>query len=137
MVRFTACITGIILLAVGIGGFFPGIVWSAKLFGVFYVDSALNIVRTLSGILFLLAAQQARWSRNIFQVMGLVYSIFTVSGFLVGQSGLVLGLFRVNTMDNLLHLLLAAVFIYYGFGIGNQPLSTQSRKLQPPPDSVL
>lgn len=107
---------GYVLIAVGILGFVPGITSDAGyLLGIFQVDSLHNIIHLLTGILALVAARGAgEYVRLYFQVFGVVYAIVAVAGFL--QDGTVLGLFGVNTADNLLHLVIAAVALYAGFG---------------------
>jgi hypothetical protein len=50
-----------------------------------------------------------------FQVFGVVYGLVTVVGFLQGDT--VLGLIGVNMADNVLHLAIAAVALYAGFGM--------------------
>jgi hypothetical protein len=115
MLRKAALATGVVFLLIGILGFIPALTPSDKLLGLFRVDGVHNLVHLLSGVAALLAAQKADWTSLFFKVMGVVYALVTVLGFIVGSGGQVLGLFHVNTADNLLHLLLAAAFLYLGF----------------------
>ena len=107
---------GVVLTLVGVLGFVPGITSSdGMLLGIFDVDGLHNIIHLVSGLAALAAAWGAWSSRLYFQIFGVVYGLVTVVGFLQGDS--VLGLIVVNTADNLLHLLIAAVALYAGFGI--------------------
>jgi hypothetical protein len=121
MLKKAALIVGIIFAVIGIAGFIPGLTVDSdgvkKLLGLFQVDGVHNIVHILSGLVFLGASQKERWSRLAFQIFGVVYALVTVIGFFVGNGGSVLGLFHVNTADNILHLVLAVAFLYFGFAI--------------------
>ncbi len=120
MLKKAAMAVGIVFLLIGVLGFTPLAFESdgvKKLLGLFQVDAVHNIVHILSGLVFLAASQNGRLARTAFQVFGVVYALVTLIGFLVGDGGSVLGLFHVNTFDNLLHLVLAAAFLYLGFGV--------------------
>lgn len=115
MTQNLAKIFGWVLVAVGILGFVPGITSGGSLLGIFQVDATHNIVHLLTGVLALVAARGAgEYVRLYFQVFGVVYAAVAILGFL--QGGSVLGLFGVNTADNLLHLVIAAIALYAGFG---------------------
>ncbi|HSH56049.1 MAG TPA: DUF4383 domain-containing protein [Candidatus Limnocylindrales bacterium] len=120
MLKKAAMATGVVFLLIGVLGFTPLAFESEgvkKLLGLFQVDAVHNLVHILSGIVFLAASQTERFARTAFQVFGVVYALVTLIGFMVGDGGTVLGLFHVNTLDNLLHLVLAAAFLYLGFGV--------------------
>lgn len=102
---------GVVLTLVGVLGFVPGIAPGGQLLGVFMVDSLHNVVHLLTGILGLLLAKSA--GKAYLKGLGVVYLVVTVLGFAQGS---VLGLIMVNTADNVLHLVLAALGLYYGFG---------------------
>lgn len=119
MLRKAAMAVGVVFLLIGVLGFTPLAFDSdgvKKLLGLFQVDGTHNLVHILSGLVFLAASQNARWSRLAFQVFGVVYALVTLVGFMVGEGGSVLGLFHVNLFDNILHLVLAVAFLYLGFG---------------------
>ena len=120
MLKKAATAVGAVFLLIGVLGFIPGITMEVdgvkKLLGIFEVDATHNLVHILSGLAFLAAAQKERWSRMAFQVFGIVYALVTLIGFIAGTDGTVLGLFHVNIADNILHLVLAATFLYLGFG---------------------
>jgi hypothetical protein len=116
MLKNAAIATGVVFLLIGILGFIDALTPDGKLLGIFMVDGTHNAVHILSGLAALAASTRRDWSRLFFQVMGVVYALVTVLGFIAGDGGSVLGLFHVNMADNLLHLVLAAAFLYLGFG---------------------
>lgn len=116
MVQKLAWAFGIVLLAVGVLGYVPGVTSGGMLFGFFQVDGLHNIIHLLSGALAIAAAWGAgTYARLYFKVFGVVYGLVTVLGFIQGDT--VLGLFMVNTADNLLHLVIAAAALWVGFGM--------------------
>jgi Domain of unknown function (DUF4383) len=103
---------GIIFMVIGFLGFV-----SNPLLGVFEVDALHNIFHIFTGSLALLAVSKGGKAMNTYsQVFGVIYSVVTVAGFVSGNT--VLGLFPVNLADNVLHLVLAVLFLYLGFGQG-------------------
>ena len=90
---------------------------SDPLLGIFEVDSLHNIIHILSGALALVAVSMGASAMTTYsRVFGIVYALVAVLGFVSGTT--VLGLIAVNLADNVLHLVLAVVFLYLGFGIG-------------------
>jgi hypothetical protein len=109
-----AWVFAVVLLAVGVLGFVPGITTGGYLLGIFAVDAVHNIVHLVTGLAALAAAMtSAANARLFFKVFGVVYAIVAVLGFLQGD--MVLGLFVVNMADHVLHLVIAAVALYLGF----------------------
>lgn len=128
MLKKAALATGIVFLLIGILGFVPGITTADnKLLGIFLVDGVHNLVHILSGLAALAASTRRDWSKLFFQIMGVVYALVTVLGFMAGTGGSVLGLFHVNMADNLLHLVLAGAFLYLGFATKDGHDSTAAR----------
>ena len=118
MLKKAALATGVVFLLIGILGFVdPFVSDDSKLLGIFLVDGVHNMVHILSGLAFLAASQREDWSSLLFKVMGVVYALVTVLGFIAGNGGEVLGLIPVNTNDNILHLVLSTAFLYLGFGV--------------------
>ena len=117
MLKKAALATGVVFLLIGILGFVPAFVSDSKLLGIFQVNGIHNAVHLLSGIAFLAASQRTDWSSMLFKIMGVVYALVTVLGFIAGDGGSILGLIPVNTNDNFLHLVLSAAFLYLGFGV--------------------
>lgn len=106
-------ILGIVLVIVGILGFFAS---NGMVLGMFQVDMMHNIIHLLSGVIALGAASTSvQYSRLYLIVFGLVYGLVTVLGFM-SSNGSVLGLITVNSADNYLHLVIAAVCLVVGFG---------------------
>jgi GTP cyclohydrolase III len=103
-------ILGVVFLAIGVLGFV-----SDPLLGIFEVDTLHNIIHILSGALALVAVSMGANAMNTFsRIFGVVYGIVAVLGFVSGDN--VLGLIMVNAADNVLHLVLAVIFLYLGFG---------------------
>lgn len=116
MLRTAAIIFGAVFLAIGILGFIPGLTPDNQLFGVFDVNTAHNIVHLATGVV-ALACGLTSWraSRLYFQVFGIVYGLVTVLGLFVGK-GEILGFIANNGGDVVLHLIIAVVALYLGFG---------------------
>lgn len=114
MVTKLAWIFAAIFLVIGVLGFVPGITSDGMLLGIFMVGMMHNLVHIVSGALLAYAAWKgASLSRLMFKVLGVVYAVVAVLGFFSGDT--VLGLIAVNMADNVLHIVLAAVFLYAGF----------------------
>lgn len=106
---------GVLFLVVGVAGFIPPLSPDGKVLGLFLTDPLHNIVHLLTGILAIFAAKSGDGAtRTYFQVFGVVYALVTVLGFLTGTG--LFGLLPVNIFDNLFHLVVAVVSLYYGFG---------------------
>jgi hypothetical protein len=120
MVRSAAILFGIVFLAVGILGFVPGVTNNEMLLGVFHVNLAHNIVHVVSGVVFLLCAMSgAGASSMFFKIFGIVYALVAVLGFIKGD-GLLLGLISNNMAVTWLHVVLAVVMLFLGFGAAKQ-----------------
>jgi hypothetical protein len=112
-----AVLFGTVLVVVGILGFVPQLVTDGKLFGIFGINPAHNLVHVLTGLLGLVLGRYAGGASLFNKVGGLLYLVLFVLGavaVLLG-SGLFLNL---NWADNLLHLALSLVVGAVGFGIG-------------------
>ena len=116
MVNTLAWVFGVVLTLVGVLGFVPGITTSdGMLLGIFMTGGLHNIIHLVTGLA-ALAAVWGMWNpRLYFQIFGVVYGLVTIVGFLQGDT--VLGLIGVNMADNLLHLVIAAVALWAGFGM--------------------
>jgi hypothetical protein len=117
MVKKLANIFGVVLLALGVLGFVPGITTAdGMLLGIFHVNPLHNIVHIVSGALALWAAMTSlKATKMYFQVFGVLYALITVLGFVQGD--LILGLLANNMADNMLHIVIAAIALYAGFGM--------------------
>lgn len=117
MLRNLAKIFGYTFLVIGILGFIPGITADGHLFGLFQVDGAHNVIHLLSGAIALYAGYTStRLSRLYFQVFGVVYAIIALLGFFYGDREL-LGFVAHNRADIWLHIFIAIVALYAGFGM--------------------
>lgn len=100
MAKTLSKVFGVVFLAVGILGFFKD-----PILGLFDVDLGHNIVHLVSGAILLAWA-----GRRALLVVGVVYLLVAVLGFVVG-TGELLGLVHVNGADNWLHVVLALALL--------------------------
>lgn len=123
-------VTGIVLIAVGVLGFFfggsdftagPGV--SGENFIVFEVNGWHNVVHIATGAFLVLMAASATTAITGALVFGVVYVAVTVLGFVDGDDLVTLA--PVNTADNFLHLALAVVAIVIGAAAGGLRGSTR------------
>ena len=105
-----AKIIGIVLLIVGIVGFFTG----GNLVG-FNVNALHNVIHVVTGALFVYAgfASKGKQAPMYNKTLGIIYLLVAVIGFL-GISAFN-DLLAINTADNWLHLVIAAISIIVGF----------------------
>ena len=103
-------ILGVVLVIVGLLGFFM----SSPLIGYFEVDTLHNIIHLASGVIALVVGGNHATARMFLIIFGLVYGLVAIVGFVQGST--VLGLFAVNSYDNLLHVAIAGVCLVVGFG---------------------
>jgi len=117
MIKTAAILFGIVFLLIGILGFVPAVTTSnGMLLGIFHVNTAHNLVHLASGVVFLLCGiAGASASRTFFRIFGIVYALVALLGFYYGDQPL-LGLISNNTADTWLHVVLAVVMLFLGFG---------------------
>lgn len=114
LVKTVTWILGVVLVIVGITGFFMD-----PVLGLFEVDMNHNLVHLLSGIVALAAAAGGEsYARLYLIIFGIVYGAVAVLGFVDGSS--VLGLITINQADNYLHSAIALVCLAVGFGAGKK-----------------
>ena len=108
-------VLGVVFVLVGILGFF-----NSPVLGIFQVNTLHNVIHLLSGILALyFGSQSESAAKSYAKVFGIIYGLVTILGFVL-PDGNVLGLFTVNMADNILHLVLAVVFLYIGYSKSGQ-----------------
>lgn len=130
-VKQSANIFGWVVLVIGVLGFVPGITSGGSLLGIFAVDGLHNIVHIVTGALAIWMARKGDDSaRMYFKVFGVIYAVITILGFFSG-SGYILGLVSTNIADNILHLVIAALALYLGFGGKKMGAATGSMPAQP------
>jgi hypothetical protein len=117
MLKTAAIIFGIVFLIIGIGGFIPGLTTSDGMeLGLFMVGPVHNFIHIASGAAALLCAfAGADAARKYFQIFGIIYALVAVIGFFYGNKPL-MGMVEHNTADIFLHIAIAAVALYLGFG---------------------
>jgi hypothetical protein len=100
---------GALLIAGGVAGFLQN-----PLLGLFAVNTAHNLVHAGSGVLTILVAPYGIGPmRACGKALGFFYLGLAIAGFLL-PGGDMFGAMPLNTPDNLLHLGLAWIFLYYG-----------------------
>ena len=117
MVKSAAILFGIVFLLIGILGYVPAATRAnGMLLGNFHVNTAHNIVHLGSGIVFLLCGMAgAGPSQTFFRIFGIIYALVALLGFYYGDNAL-LGIVANNTADTWLHVVLAVVMLFLGFG---------------------
>lgn len=112
-----AVIFGVIFVVVGVLGWVPPLNPGGKLLGFFDVNGAHNLVHLATGIIAIIAGMMSdKASKTFFQVFGVIYALVAVLGFFTGDQPL-LGIVSNNTADTCLHVVIAAVTLYLGFGM--------------------
>ena len=110
-----AQVVGVIFLIAGIAGFIPALCPNGLLLGLFAVNGMHNVVHILSGVLALaMSFGTEATARNYFRIVGVVYALVTVLGFVAGRGGMLMGM-SMNMADNYLHLAFALFFLWAGF----------------------
>jgi len=115
---------GVVLLLAGLAGYVPALTPDGKLLGVFAVNGAHNIVHILTGVIALAIALASPANMStFFKVFGVVYALVAVLGFFSGDQPL-LGIIAHNAADMWLHVLIAAVTLWIGFGMKEPVVAT-------------
>jgi hypothetical protein len=112
--KAAAIIAGILFALLGIAGFIPALCPGGLLFGVLTFHEIQGIVYIATGVLgLLLGFGGAPSARTFFRIFGIVYALIAILGFM-HVSGASMGI-EMNTADNVLHAVLAAIGIAAGF----------------------
>ncbi len=125
--RIFALALGIVFTLIAIIGFLTPTENSSgvqAIFGLFDVDSVLNIVHLLFGLLGIAAAFTG-YSRRYNQAFGVIYVVLALLGLIPAlyfpagsfghDNGLFLGLMHLNAGDHILHLVTGLAALYVGF----------------------
>ncbi len=129
MAKKSTLVFGIIFLLLGILGFVPGN-GIVGVDGTFQTDTMLNIVHLVFGLVLLYVAVKASHaSAKTLVVVGVIYLILAIIGFIQGDR--ILGLVPVNSADNWLHLVLGVVIAGLGLA-GRSSSSGMSEPSMPP-----
>lgn len=104
-------ILGVIFLVIGVLGFIPNPLVSAR--GLFEVNTFHNIVHMVTGGI-LLASPYYNAPALTLRVFGVIYAVVTIIGFISLNSLASMGM-AANAPDNWLHLLATIVLLWAGF----------------------
>jgi hypothetical protein len=116
MLKQIGIVFGIAFVLAGIAGFVPPLVSDGKLVGIFAVNGAHNLVHLATGVIALaIAFARPQAMGMFFKVFGVVYGLTAVLGFFSGDMPL-LGIIAHNHADMWLHVAIAAVSLWLGFG---------------------
>lgn len=109
-------VLGAVFIVLGVLGFV-----NHPILGIFEVNTMHNLIHLVSGILaFVFASKGETEARTFSLVLGVIYLLITVLGFIQGN-GQLLGIVAINNADNFLHLIFAVVLL----GLGLMKPSTQ------------
>ncbi len=132
-----ALVIGATLTVAGIVGFFYNASFGSgsgtsrdAVLGILDVNGWHNVVHIASGAVGLLVARSYGSSRAYALVLGAVYLVVALLGFLAGDGGEIFSLIPVNTEDNFLHVLIGIA----GVGAGLATPATLPPTLAPRPD---
>lgn len=114
LLRLCAILFGIGFIFIGVAGFLPRFMTNGLLLGFFEVGFVHNLVHIVSGVIAIMAATGYKYARLYFQIFGVLYGIITIAGF-VTNGDLYLVKMHFNLADNILHLAIAVVALYFGF----------------------
>jgi Domain of unknown function (DUF4383) len=134
-VRIYSAIFGILLIIFGLLPFFPQYVQNGHLFSLFTVNPihvAFYVITGLIGLLVSFVTSHA--SRAFFRVFGIIFLLIAILAFMLGGN---ISYLQTNSADDVLHLIIGAIFSYFGFGRyrGKQTLyRTDYTKRRPPED---
>ena len=108
MAKTAAIIFGIILLIVGIWGFFGG----GMSVGVFAADVTSSVIHVVLGII-LLAVSAKPSAGATLKTLGIIYIILAILGFIGG--GTILGFIATNSAANWLYLVVGIILAACGW----------------------
>jgi hypothetical protein len=102
---------GIVVLALGVLGFVPGIVSTGGLlFGVFLVSILINLIHIIAGLVGIESAMTATAAKRYFKIVGVIFAVLSILGFFF--NGRVL---TANVAGSVLAAVAAIVALYFGF----------------------
>jgi hypothetical protein len=117
MLRVLAILYGIVFIAMGILGFLPDFTSQGLLFGYFLVNPMHNAIHLVTGLIaFFCGLSNNLACKIFFIVFGFVYLAAGGYGFYTG-SGMLFDLIAINQADNIFHLIVGLVSLYFGFAL--------------------
>jgi hypothetical protein len=108
-----AIIYGVLFLLIGLLGFVPMLAPDGHLFNFLLMGTIHNFIYIFIGVIGLLMAFSAYYSRMYFKVVGFVLLFMALLGLMFGSH---LDLLPFNIGDNLFNLVMGALALYLGFG---------------------
>lgn len=130
-----ALIFGIVLVAVGILGFFyessfatgdDTLVEREAVLGILDVNGWHNVVHIASGLVGLAVAGSYANARMYALGFGAIYIVVAILGFIYGDGDSIFKLIPVNTEDNVLHALIGVAGLGAGMATPAEPAPTTS-----------
>lgn len=114
-----AMVLGIVFVLVGALGFVPNPIVGPA--GLFMTNDLHNWIHIGSGIVLLLGVYSGIGPSLALKIIGILYAIVAVLGFVLPMpDSMMLGMIGMNTADKWLHVVLAIVLLYAGFGLAEQ-----------------
>ena len=127
MLKTIATVFGVVMLAVGVLGFVPGLTENGLLFGTFQVNMPYNVLHLATGAAALwVGLTNPQYARLFFQTFGVAYAIVALLGFFAGDRE-ILGVITNNAANNWLHVAIAGIALAVGFGVKDEEATTISR----------
>lgn len=115
MARTSVIVLGVILLALGILGFIPGLVTGGgMLFGVFQISLTFNIINIVAGVIgILFGARNHHAAKNFAKIFGVLYAFGAIVTLYFESS--FFGLYPVNQVDIWFYIGMAVLLLAAGF----------------------
>jgi hypothetical protein len=132
-----ALVFGLVLVAVGILGFFYEASFSSgddaerdAVFGILDVNGWHSVVHVASGVVGLAVAGSYANARMYALGFGAIYIVVAVLGFIYGNGDEIFDIIPVNTEDNVLHALIGVSGIGAGMATPAEPAPTTTATAQ-------
>ena len=111
MAKKIVMVLGVIFILIGVLGFVNN-----PILGLFHVDVVHNLIHLVSGALAVFFAMKGEMQAKKFaKVFAVVYGLVAVLGFIT-PGDMILGFLTANMHDDVLHVVLALVFAWVGWG---------------------
>ena len=105
-------IFSILAILFGVASFYPGFYENNLLFGFFKGNMATAIFAIIVGLIALMCSMKYQADRMFFQVFGVIFGLIAIAG-LVRDGDL--WVTQINIAHNVLHFVIAVVFLVLGF----------------------
>jgi hypothetical protein len=112
--KTAALVLGFVFLIVGVLGYVPNPIVGPT--GIFVTNQVHNLFHIASGIVLLMGAYTSFSASLALKIIGVVYAAVAVLGFLM-PGDMMMGMVAMNMADRWLHVVLAIVILYAGFGL--------------------